>query len=255
MSKYDLEYEVDLWKTGAHGVEVGIKKEAELRSKSRQFTKDSDIIGEVRRGDKEAGYIVFREEPWKQELPNKHVILKYFTKSITWKASLEQLVARTLMQSVAGDLALPAFMVNVSNTEYLVTLEKIKRKPKLGKSSYAFHLIDDEYNVYTYAIETDRLSIGSDWFVYDDQHEKIAEIDGAKFNIGGKYTIKINSKSENYQSGLDTVLILFASLNKYLEEIEADLEKSVKEIKKGKIRGKISKEEAMLYLNPRRIKM
>ncbi len=255
MTKYNREYVVDLWKTGAHGIEVGIKKEDQLRAKSRQFTKDMDIIGEVKKDGAENGYIAFREDPWKRELPNKCVILKYFSKSINWKASLEQLVAKSIMQSQAADLSLPTFMINISKTDYLITVEKIRRRPKMGKDMFAFNIIDEEMVVNTFSIETDRFSIGSDWFVYDQRRNKIAQIDGAKFNIGGKFTIEIDTTNEHYHKALDTVLILFSALNRYLDELEKDLEKSIDMIKDGKIKAEITKEEAMLYLNPRRIKM
>lgn len=250
---FDKEIEVDMWKTGAHAVEIGIKKEAELRSKSRQFSKDMDIVGQVVE-EKTVGYITFREEPWKLEEPDKYVVIKGFTKSINWKASLEQLVAKTMMQSVAADRAMPVFMINLSNSEHLVTLEKTHRKPSIGKSIYAFNLINDDLNVLTYAIETDRMSIGNDWFVFDNSRNKVAEIDGSKFNIGGKYIIRLNTELETYNSKMEYVLILFAALNNYLSDIEGAVEKGMKKIKDGKAIAKVSKEEAQLYLNPRRIK-
>lgn len=255
MTDFDKEYVVDLWKTGAHGVEVGLKKEEELRSKSRQFTKDMDIIGEVKRNGEENGYVAFRESPWKVENPNKYLVIKYFSKSINWKASLEQLVAKSLMQSLSADLPLPTFMINIAKSEYLITLEKIRRKPKIGKDMFAFSLIGDEYAVYTYSIETDRFSVGSDWFVYDEQRNKIADIDGAKFNIGGKFTIKLDTSNPNYIPLLDSVLILFATINRYLDELEENLDESIKLIREKKEKAQITKEEAALYLNPRRVKM
>lgn len=254
MAKFNKKIEVDLWKTGAHKVEIGIKKEEVLRSKSRQFTKDMDIYGEVKQNGELYGYVSYRETPWALEDPNKQIVIKLFTKSINWKASLEQLVAKSFMQSIPADRAMPVFMININNTDHLITLEKTHRKPAIGKSIFAFNIIDDDNNVHVYAIETDRLSLGSDWFVLDEQREKIAEIDGSKFNVGGKYTIKIDTKSKNYDSALDSVLILFSALNRFLEDVDKHLDSSVKKIKKGEVKAQITKEEAMLYLNPRRIK-
>lgn len=254
MTKYDKEIVVDLWKTGAHKIEVGIKKEEVLRSKSRQFTKDTDIIGEVKKDGDLYGYVSYRETPWELEDPNKQIVIKLFTKSINWKASLEQLVAKSFMQSIPANRAMPVFMININNTDHLITLEKTHRKPSIGKSIFAFNIIDDDNNVNVYAIETDRLSLGSDWFVFDEQRNKIAVIDGSKFNIGGKYTIKIDTKSKNYDSVLDSVLILFSALNRFLGDVDKHLNSSVKKIKKGEIKPQITNEEAMLYLNPRRIK-
>nr|MDO8086611.1 hypothetical protein [Candidatus Sigynarchaeum springense] len=38
---------VNLWRTGAHGARIGIKKDAQWQSKSRQFSPEMDIVGDV----------------------------------------------------------------------------------------------------------------------------------------------------------------------------------------------------------------
>ena len=62
----DKEIVVDLWKTGAHGIEIGLKQDEQHRAKSRQFSKGTDIIGEYKEGDKK-GYVTYRTGPWDDE--------------------------------------------------------------------------------------------------------------------------------------------------------------------------------------------
>ena len=62
----DRKIELDLWKTGMHGIEMGIKQDEQHRAKSRQFSKDMDIIGEYKDGDRK-GYVGYRTTPWDEE--------------------------------------------------------------------------------------------------------------------------------------------------------------------------------------------
>lgn len=254
--KFTREFVVDLWKTGAHSVEVGIKKEEVLRAKSRQFTKDMDIFGNVKDKKNDLGYVAYREEPWKEDVPNKRIIIKNFTKSMNWKGSVEELVARGVSQSLAAGKPLPAFMINLTSNSRLIKLEKVQKHGSFGKSVFSFVLVDDNSNEFSsFIIQADRLTIGSDWDVLDRRGEKIAEIDGAGFNIGGKYTIRIDEKASTFRKELDDVLILFAALSKFLEDVEKKLEKTMKYLEKEENKLIIAKEESMLYANPRLIKM
>lgn len=251
---FDKEIVVDLWKTDAHGVEMGIKKDMQLRAKSRQFTKDTEIIGNVKKNDKEAGYVSFRTVPWEQELPNKRIIVKLFTKSVNWKASLEELVARGVSQSISAEKGLPSFIINVNSNSLLIPLEKVQRHGSFDRAIYSFIIVDEKTNyAYGYSIEADRLTIGSDFDVFDVQHNKIGKINGSKFNIGGLYKIEIDSKSPFYRKEIDEVLILFATLIKFLDDVEKKLFECIKVMKKGKEPIKISDEETRMYENPRRI--
>jgi len=252
---FETEIIVDLWKTGAHKVEMGVKKDLEHRSKSRQFTKDSDIIGEVNQDSKDAGYVSYRTEPWKLEIPNQRIVLKYFTEGMNWKASMEELVSKGIAKSLSAQRGMPVFMINLQESEYLVTLEKVQRDKSFGKSIYAFTIVDEKNRgLYPFSIEADRMTLGSDWDVFDRHREKIAKIDGSKFNIGGKYTIKLDKKSQNYRKELPEVLVLFSTLNRFLEDVEKKLDKTRKKFKDDKLEMIVESEEAMLYLNPRRIK-
>ncbi|MHA2403493.1 MAG: hypothetical protein ACXADH_10925, partial [Candidatus Kariarchaeaceae archaeon] len=216
----DREIIVDLWKTGAHGIEVGIKQDEQHRAKSRQFSKDMDIIGEYKEGGETKGYVAYRTTPWEAEVLKKKIVIKTFTKSMSWKGTLEEMMARGMSQTFAAGKGIPSFIVNLSKTNQLVTLEKVQRAKSMGREIYSFFVIDDDdETLHPFTIEADRFTLGSDWNVYDVKHDKIAKIDGSKFNVGGKYKIEIDTKKETYRNELPEILVIFSTLNKFLEDV------------------------------------
>lgn len=247
---------IDLWKTSAHGIELGFKKEDVLRAKSRQFTKDTDIIGEVKEKGDTIGYVSYREDPWKEDIPNKRLIIKHFTKGMNWKGSMEEMLGRGVSQSLAADKGIPAFVINLQNNKHLIKLERVQRHGSFNKKIYSFVIVDDDdYEVSLYYIQEDRLTLGSDWDVYDRAGKKIAKIDGAKFNVGGKYDLELDEDSPFFRKELDEVLILFCTFLRFAKETEKKLEKTMKILKDPAVEFKIRKNEADLYKNPRLLRV
>ena len=76
-------FTVDMWWTDLNDVEIGFFIHSRHRAKSREFTQDSDVIGEVLEGGQRAGLISYREGLWKSENPGeKRLVLKLFTPSM-----------------------------------------------------------------------------------------------------------------------------------------------------------------------------
>ena len=85
-------FTVDMWWTDLHDVEIGFFIHSRHRAKSREFTQDADMIGEVLEGGERTGLISYREGLWKSEHPGeKRLVLKLFTPSMNWRASMEML--------------------------------------------------------------------------------------------------------------------------------------------------------------------
>ncbi|MHA2252830.1 MAG: hypothetical protein ACXAD7_20880, partial [Candidatus Kariarchaeaceae archaeon] len=246
---------VDLWKTGAHGIEVGLRQDEQHRAKSRQFSKDTDIIGEYKEDGETKGYTTYRQDPWKAEVLKRKLVLKTFTKSMSWKGTLEEMLGRGMAQTFAAGKSLPTFIINLGKTKQLITLEKVQRAKSMGREIYSFFIVDDESEtVHPFTIEADRFTLGSDWNVYDAKHDKVAKIDGSKFNVGGLYKIKLDTKKETYRNELPEVLTLFATLNKFLEDVGKKMEKAKDIIADGKGVLVVDNDEKLLYHNPRLIK-
>jgi hypothetical protein len=238
-----------------HSAELGIKKQAEHRAKSRQFTADSDLIGEYDYKDgKSKGYIAIRKGPWEEKASKQRLILKMFTKSMNWKGTLEEMVAVGLSRTLAIGGGLPSFTVNLTNHDSLVRLERVFKPKSFNKAMYLFMFAENN-ELSTYRIEVDRLTMGSDWVVFDKYDNKVAKIDGAAMNVGGKWTIKIKDETDLHPA-FDEVVILFSAMVKYEEKIKKRLEKVADSLdeKDEQTDLYIDTDEISLYSNPRRMK-
>ncbi|MFV2014752.1 MAG: hypothetical protein ACC656_04950 [Candidatus Heimdallarchaeota archaeon] len=252
----DRKIEVDLWKTGMHGIEVGVKQDEQHRAKSRQFSKDMDIIGEYKDGDRK-GYVAYRTTPWDEEKDDlkRKIVIKSFTESMSWKGTLEEMIGRGLAQTFAAGKSLPTFIMNLSKTNRMITLEKVQRAKSMGKEIYSFMIVDDDdATVHPFIIEADRFTLGSDWNVRDMRGDKIAKIDGSKFNVGGKYKIEIDTKKDTYRNELAEVLVLFSTLNKFLGDVADKIDNAHDRLRKGKEQIIIDRDEEALYQNPRLVR-
>lgn len=250
------EIEVDLWKTGSHSVNIGIKKQEEHMSKSRQFTKDTEFFGEAKKNGETVAYLTYRKDSWEDKSTLGGLVIKLFSESIRWKASLEELKARELANSFAANKPLPFFIMNSSNSKVLFSFEKVIRHNSLGKDVYSLFVVDDEKNeIHIYRIEEDRLTMGNDWGIYNHLDKKIGEIDGSKFNIGGKYKIRLDKENFQLPDELENCLIAFAGANRFFKDVEKKIEKMLDKLKDEETPLKVDSNEMALYRNPRMLRV
>ncbi|MBD3405408.1 MAG: hypothetical protein GF411_04620 [Candidatus Lokiarchaeota archaeon] len=246
----EREITVDLWSTDAHGVEIGIKQMEEHRAKSRQFTTDMELYGEVS-GDIE-GYLGYRKDPWESDKNEQRLIIRYFTKSMNWKGSLEELVAEGMARTMATDVGFPTFLGIGARTDKVARLERTFRPAVINIESYVVTLVEEDGTYHGYLIEAERFSLGEDFTVYDKYHNEIAKIDGAALDLGGKYTIKIKADYD-LPAFFDDLLVLFCASIRFLEDIADRLKDNSEDIKKGEMELSLDTMEVKLYGNPRRI--
>ena len=71
-------FTVDMSWTDLNDVEIGFFIHSRHRAKSREFTQDSDVIGEVLEGGQRTGLISYREGLWKSEIRAKSVRAQAF---------------------------------------------------------------------------------------------------------------------------------------------------------------------------------
>lgn len=250
---------VDLWKTGLHGAEIGIREKETRMSKSRQFTRDMDLIGAVEIDGEKAGHVGMRKDPW--ELPKKakkedeykrRLIIKAFNESGNWEGTIEELNAFELKNSIAVGEPQPAFMCVVSGTKYLTLIEKLHTR---WRANYSFQLVNpDESSVGLFTIKADRFSLGSDWYIEDVTGKKVAEVDGKVLDIGGEFEIKIFDEELGKNKVFVNTLKLFAATLKYLGDIEDKIKDTVDAIRKG-YKLEVEKSEIKFFKNPRLIRV
>lgn len=239
--------EVDMWKTSLHGKEIGIKKKEQYMAKARQFTRGMDIIGELKEDGKSIGNVAYRED-----IKDERLVIKLFTESMNWYGTLEEAVGRSLTQSLVYRQKFASFFLILPRYKYMLKLEK-----NLGgigrKETYSFAFFNEEGNVKSFMIEQKRFSFGDDWVIKDATGQKVADIDGKKFDIGGQWNVRVYHKKLAKEHEFVTPLLLFAGMRKFEGNVEKRIGKLLKNVKAGKIVD-LQKEELTLYENPRSLK-
>lgn len=249
-----IKIEVDMWKISASTKEMGIKKQAQFRAKSRQYTKDTDLVGHVKDGKKTIGYVAIRKDPWKEEDQEKRkLVIKNFSEPINWRGTLEELTARSVINTIASGNPSPVFMINLHKFDKLIYMRKVFKTHSINMNIYTFEIVYDD-RTDLYHIHKGRVSLGDDFDVFLNGGKRIAHVDGKVFDIGGQWDITFADDFDPPHE-LEQVLILFAGAVKYFDKLDDRLEDVAKKVEKGEVKIHIEAKERMLYLNPRRIKI
>jgi len=189
---------VDLRGTKFHTDEWGIKLDQQRQSKSRQWTKDMDTIGDVKINNKAWGKLGIREEKWKKVDPlKKRFVMKLFTNSFYWRGTIEFLQGESVLLSYVTNENCPVYMCNISTSLNLVRIRRLPHKPRFRGEVFGFELVDDNGIHNVFMIDDKRFTLGSDWYVKDVHKNIVAIINGKFFNVGGRYDIEIYDKKQS----------------------------------------------------------
>ena len=240
---------VDIWKTGLHGVEVGIKKKEEHRAKSKKFTKDMDIFGKVTLDKEEYGYVGYRKNLWeKEDLFEKRLDVRLFTETMDWLGTIEENIAKSIVLTLVNDSPSHSFITSLRDTKIVYQIESVRARFMSGDVFYLTY-IDEDKQLQGLILKSKRMTIGSDWEILDALTErKIIKVDGKVLDIGGRWEIK-SKKLED--KNLINILILFAASLKFYDDLKGRTEKLVEKLKKEKKWVKLDKSELALFYNPR----
>ncbi|MFX0122782.1 MAG: hypothetical protein ACFFAE_04035 [Candidatus Hodarchaeota archaeon] len=249
---------VDLWKTRLHGEIVGIKQKEEHMAKSRQFTRDLELFGEVlekKAGKEETiGYVGYRKGLWddEKEKLQRRLVVKLFSKSMYYQGTLEEMVGREFTRSLSARHDFPSFNLMIDDYEYLIPLNKI-RGGWFVPEWFVFRIDDEEG--FVPIILKHKMGLGIDYRVVNGiGDEQFGKIDGKKFDVGGRYEITLKSTDERLVDNvLVRALILFAASLKFHEEIIKKIKKGTKKMQKDEWQPDLSNEEKLLRRNPRAI--
>ena len=129
----------DLYGTGFHLEEMGFRQAEMWRSKSRQFSKDADIVGKImeqrRPKDKKrltkperVGFIILRQSLWKhaKDPLDKRLVVKLFSNKGGWIATMEEMLAEEYAISFAAYQPLVAFTVLSRENEIITWVKQQK---------------------------------------------------------------------------------------------------------------------------------
>lgn len=248
-----VRFVVDVWITNLNRTEFGIYKRSRNRAKSRQFTSDMDIFAEVIENGTRTGLIGYRADLWeKAEGMDKRLVFKLFNETLNWRATMDLMIGRSLQQTIAArGLPVMTYSINTEQDNFIVYLERSANKWPLLPENFAFFIVTDGAPVF-YRLKRDLIDLGGDFTLYDQHDQAVGHLDGKVFSIGGKWKGRV--RGDHADRRLLTVLQLFSALQIFNADCRRHLRRVWKDIRRGKIEPRIDRQEADLYMNPRRVR-
>ena len=247
------EFTVDVWITSLNSIEFGFYKRSRNKAKSRQFTTDMDVFAEVIENGERTGVLGYREDLWKKSAGmDKRLVFKLFGERLNWKATMDLMIGRSLQLSFgAHGFPVIAFSVNVGDHDHVVYLERSAHKWPLLPENFSFFTMEAGRPVF-YRLRRDFIDLGGDYTLYDEHDVKIGRLNGAVFSLGGKWKGRV--RMEKADPRLLMVLKLFCGMLIFNKECRAHVRSLVRDIKRARLLPKLEKQEADLYMNPRRVR-
>lgn len=244
---------VDVWLTDLNATEFGIYKRSRNKAKSRQFTSDMDIFAEVVENDQRTGLIGYREDLWKNNQGmDKRLVFKLFTESLGWRATMDLMLARSLQLTIgARGLPVMAYSINTSDDDYIVYLERSANKWPLMPEHFSFFLMKDG-NPHFYRLQRTLLNLGGDYTLYDQSGRRVGHLDGKVFSLGGKWNGRVLADRADKQ--LLAVLKLFGAMQIFNADCRRHVKRLTADVKAGRLVPQMERQEADLYMNPRRVR-
>jgi len=212
-----------------------------------------DVFAEVIENGQRTGLIAYREELWKKkEGMDRRLVLRLFGDKLNWRATMDLMLARSLQLTIgARGIPVSAYSINLGEQVHNVYLERSANKWPLMPENYSFFVLD-EHNPVMYRLRRDLIDIGGDFTLYDATNKKIGWLDGKVFSLGGKWRCRI--LKEYADPRLLHVLKLFAAKEVFARDINHHLKRLWKDVRAGRVVPSIDRQEADLYMNPRRMR-
>ena len=244
---------VDIWITDFNFTEFGIYKRTRNRAKSRQFTSDMDIFGEIIENGERTGLFGYREEIWKKATGmDRRLVFKLFTPSLGWRATMDLMVGRSLQQTIgARGMPVMTYSINTDDDNYIIYLERSANKWPLMPEHFSFFIIDSKGKPEFYRLKRAFINIGGDYALIDQNGETVGYLDGKVFSIGGKWKGQLRSGADKR---LMTVMKLFGAMMIFNGDCRRHMKRLYKGVRAGKITPELDRQEADLYMNPRRVR-
>lgn len=244
-------FTVDLWFTDINDVEIGFFRQSRHRAKSRQYTKDSDVIGEVDVNGERSGLLTYRRGAWDEAQGMKRrLVVKLFSPEMSWRGSMEVLLGRSLQLTVgAHGLPVVCYSINISGHDQIIQLERSAHKWPFMPENFSFFLLQDRKAQF-YRLRRDWISIGQDYTLYDGTGAQIGHLNGRILDLGGRWDVKLREDHDNPR--LTGVLQLFCGMLRFRRAVERHVRSLSGQLHHGELQPEIEAQESDLYYNPRR---
>jgi hypothetical protein len=213
-----------------------------------------DIFAEIIENGERTGLIGYREELWENAKGmDKRLVFKLFNETVNWRATMDLMIGRSLQQTIgARGFPVMTYSINTADDNYIIYLERSANKWPLMPENFSFFLIDDKGKPEFYRLRRDLINIGGDYTLYDHKDEIVGYLDGKVFSIGGKWKGKV--KAGHADKRLMTVLKLFGGMMIFNADCRRHMRRLWKDVMSGKVEPHIERQEADLYMNPRRMR-
>jgi hypothetical protein len=247
------EFIVDVWITDFHSVKFGFYKHTRNQAKSRQFTSDMDIFAEVIERGERTGLLGYREDLWRKHAGmDKRLVLKLFNETLNWHASMDLMIGRSLQLTLgARGLPVTAFSLNAGEHDDMVYVERSANKWPLAPEDFSFFLLNDGKPEF-YRLKRDWIDLSGNYTVFSHRNEKVGRLDGKLFTLGGKWRARVHPDHANPL--LLAVLKLFCGMLVFNGSCRRHVRRLTRDVRTGRYAPKIEKQEADLYMNPRRVR-
>ncbi len=247
----DRRYKVDLWLTDLNTVEVGILKQTQHRAKSRQFSKDMDVIGQIKEDGERKGIVAYREGLWKhKDKMQQRLVIKLFSEKMNWRGTMDMMLGRSLqLTHGAGGFPVVSYAININNHTQIISVDKSARQWPFMPERYSFFIVTDQGPKF-YKLRRKIISFGTDYILYDEHNKKVGLLDGKVISLGGTWKVRVDGAHASKE--LDTVLQLFCTMLKFNDDARRHILQLSKGIAKNRFAPKLASQEIDLYENPRR---
>ena len=244
---------LDVWITNFNSIEFGLYKHSRNKAKSRQFTSDMDIYAEITENGERTGLLGYREDLWKKKTGmDKRLVFKLFGEKLNWHATMDLMIGRSLQLTLgAHGLPVICYSLNCGDHEQMVYLERSAHKWPLMPECFSFFVLEDGLPRF-YRLQRAFINLGGDYSLIDQNGEVIGHLDGKVFSIGGKW--KGSILREHADKRLLMVLKLFCGMLIFNGECRRHIRSLARDVKAGRIVPKLERQEAELYMNPRRVR-
>jgi len=249
---------VNFWRTRLHDEELGVHQQLKYQAKTRWYSKNFDMEGDIEEDDEKKYIIAFSKEQWEESpLEEKRLVCRFFTtmeeslesrpKGGTFKGGIELSIAHSLIQSYEIKHHAPVFIMQIPGT---INLVRLVRGWRLIGTRWSFPLLPEE--------KGDELQIvrargvvgpGRNYKIYIGK-KLIARVDGHP--IQKEFEIEIYDEDYAKDKTFRTYMILFGCACNFMDGADKIIKRLYKKMKNtGSSSYKPPKNELDLFRNPR----
>jgi hypothetical protein len=247
---------VDVWITDFNTIEFGLYKNSRNRAKSRQFTSDMDIFAEVVEGDGErTGLLGYREDLWKDKTGmGKRLVCKLFSETVNWRATMDLMLGRSLQQTIgARGFPVISYAINTNDDDNSIIIDRSANKWPLLPENFSFFLIGEKDRPAFFRFRRTLLNLGGDYLLLDEKDEVVGWLDGKVLSLAGKWYGGVRW-DHVHRTKLAMVMQLFVGAIIFNRGCRRHLKALWHDVREGRLAPKLERQEADLYLNPRRLR-